>query len=83
MSHIHTESSEVLLSAQGLSVRFGGVLAVNDVSFDVRRGEVFTLIGPNVEGFIKTVTQRGRLRVEKVAVVEGPLPRDVLLLTRI
>lgn len=50
MSHIHTESSEVLLSAQGLSVRFGGVLAVNNVSFDVRRGEVFTLIGPNGAG---------------------------------
>jgi len=39
-----------LLSAQGLSVRFGGVLAVNNVSFDVRRGEVFTLIGPNGAG---------------------------------
>src|SRR4051812_20201980 len=42
--------SEVLLSARNLSVRFGGVLAVNDVSFDVRRGEVFTLIGPNGAG---------------------------------
>jgi branched-chain amino acid transport system ATP-binding protein len=31
-------------------VRFGGVLAVNDVSFDVRAGEVFTLIGPNGAG---------------------------------
>jgi len=40
----------VLLSAQNLSVRFGGVLAVDDVSFDVRRGEVFTLIGPNGAG---------------------------------
>jgi branched-chain amino acid transport system ATP-binding protein len=50
MSHIHTEVSEVLLSARGLSVRFGGVLAVNNVSFDVRRGEVFTLIGPNGAG---------------------------------
>ena len=39
-----------LLSARGLSVRFGGVLAVNNVSFDVRRGEVFTLIGPNGAG---------------------------------
>ncbi|SFN28923.1 ABC transporter ATP-binding protein [Variovorax sp. OV329] len=43
-------SDEVLLSAQDLSVRFGGVLAVNKVSFDVRRGEVFTLIGPNGAG---------------------------------
>ena len=39
-----------LLSARDLSVRFGGVLAVNKVSFDVQRGEVFTLIGPNGAG---------------------------------
>ncbi|WP_028604550.1 ABC transporter ATP-binding protein [Ottowia thiooxydans] len=43
-------TGEILLSAKNLSVRFGGVLAVNDVSFDVRRGEVFTLIGPNGAG---------------------------------
>ncbi|WP_313075799.1 ABC transporter ATP-binding protein [Melaminivora sp.] len=43
-------SADALLSARHLSVRFGGLLAVNDVSFDVRRGEVFTLIGPNGAG---------------------------------
>ena len=43
-------SGDILLSAKDLSVRFGGVLAVNKVSFDVRRGEVFTLIGPNGAG---------------------------------
>lgn len=42
--------SDILLSAHELSVRFGGVLAVNKVSFDVRQGEVFTLIGPNGAG---------------------------------
>jgi branched-chain amino acid transport system ATP-binding protein len=42
--------ADILLSARDLSVRFGGVLAVNGVSFDVRRGEVFTLIGPNGAG---------------------------------
>ncbi len=42
--------SDILLSAKNLSVRFGGVLAVNNVSFDVRRGEVCTLIGPNGAG---------------------------------
>jgi branched-chain amino acid transport system ATP-binding protein len=40
----------LLLRARELSVRFGGVLAVNNVSFDVREGEVFTLIGPNGAG---------------------------------
>jgi branched-chain amino acid transport system ATP-binding protein len=43
-------TDDILLSARNLTVRFGGVLAVNDVSFDVRRGEVFTLIGPNGAG---------------------------------
>jgi branched-chain amino acid transport system ATP-binding protein len=39
-----------LLAAKDLSVRFGGVLAVGNVSFEVQRGEVFTLIGPNGAG---------------------------------
>jgi branched-chain amino acid transport system ATP-binding protein len=47
---VEGQRGEVLLSARNLSVRFGGVLAVNNVSFDVRRGEVFTLIGPNGAG---------------------------------
>jgi branched-chain amino acid transport system ATP-binding protein len=50
MSHTQTSAQSILLSAKNISVRFGGVLAVNDVSFDVRRGEVFTLIGPNGAG---------------------------------
>src|SRR5436853_1134597 len=41
---------ETILSVHDASVRFGGVMAVNHVSFDVRRGEVFTLIGPNGAG---------------------------------
>ena len=39
-----------LLSVRDLSVRFGGVLAVDHVSFDVAAGEVLTLIGPNGAG---------------------------------
>jgi branched-chain amino acid transport system ATP-binding protein len=42
--------SDLLLSARDLTVRFGGVLAVNGVSFDVPKGSVFTLIGPNGAG---------------------------------
>jgi branched-chain amino acid transport system ATP-binding protein len=44
------QPDDLLLAARNISVRFGGVLAVNNVSFDVRRGEVFTLIGPNGAG---------------------------------
>ena len=39
-----------MLSVEGLSVAFGGVKAVADVSFEVLPGEVFTLIGPNGAG---------------------------------
>ena len=39
-----------LLSAEGISVAFGGVRAVADASFEVEQGEIFTLIGPNGAG---------------------------------
>ena len=39
-----------LLIAQDLSRRFGGLLAVSDLSFEVRAGEVLGLIGPNGAG---------------------------------
>ena len=42
--------SEPLLQVRDVSVRFGGVLAVNRVGFDVSEGEIFTLIGPNGAG---------------------------------
>ena len=41
---------ETLLAVRGLGVAYGGILAVRDVSFDVRRGEIVTLIGGNGAG---------------------------------
>jgi branched-chain amino acid transport system ATP-binding protein len=41
---------ETILGIQKVTKRFGGLIAVNDVSFDVPKGEVFALIGPNGAG---------------------------------
>jgi ABC-type multidrug transport system ATPase subunit len=45
-----------VVSVTNVTRRFGDRIAVDDVSFDVRRGEVFGLLGPNGAG--KT-TMRG------------------------
>jgi len=39
-----------MLKVEGLCKRFGGFLAVNQVSFEVRAGEILGLIGPNGSG---------------------------------
>jgi branched-chain amino acid transport system ATP-binding protein len=41
---------DVQLVAEGVSKRFGGVRAVEDVSISVRRGEIASIIGPNGAG---------------------------------
>jgi branched-chain amino acid transport system ATP-binding protein len=42
--------AEALLSVRDVVVRFGGVLALNGISFDMRQGEILGLIGPNGAG---------------------------------
>jgi branched-chain amino acid transport system ATP-binding protein len=42
--------SEVMLKVEGLTKRFGGFTALNEVSFEVREGEILGLIGPNGSG---------------------------------
>ena len=40
----------MLLEIEKLAVQFGGIRAVDDVSFNIEQGEVFTIIGPNGAG---------------------------------
>jgi len=42
--------TDTLLSAEGITKRFGGVQALSDVAFTIRRGEIYGLIGPNGAG---------------------------------
>ncbi len=42
--------SESLLSLENATIKFGGLTAVNNVSFDLKQGELFGLIGPNGAG---------------------------------
>jgi branched-chain amino acid transport system ATP-binding protein len=43
-------AGDILLSVANVSLSFGGVKAVNDVSFDIRKGEIRAIIGPNGAG---------------------------------
>lgn len=42
--------AEVLLEVKDLTLKFGGLQALDGVSFDIRRGEILGLVGPNGAG---------------------------------
>ncbi len=46
---------ETVVSVRELRKSYGGVTAVQDVSFDIRRGETFALLGPNGAGKSTTI----------------------------
>jgi branched-chain amino acid transport system ATP-binding protein len=66
-----TAAPEAILDVTHLSMRFGGIVAVSDLSFSTRRGDITALIGPNgagkttlfncITGFYKPTTGMMRL----------------------
>jgi ABC-2 type transport system ATP-binding protein len=50
-----TKEAEYAIKVEKLTKRYGDLLAVNDISFNVRKGEVFALLGPNGAGKTTTV----------------------------
>lgn len=46
----HTKQIDKILTAQGMTKRFGGLVAVNDLDFFIPRGSITSIIGPNGAG---------------------------------
>jgi branched-chain amino acid transport system ATP-binding protein len=68
---ITVDVGDKLVEVKNLTVKFGGLLALDDVSFDIKRGEILGLIGPNGAG--KTTCFNAMTGVYK------PTSGDVLL----
>ncbi|MBV9090816.1 MAG: ABC transporter ATP-binding protein [Mycobacteriaceae bacterium] len=47
---VHAAEGEMLLQTEDVTVRFGGLVALDSVTFGIRRGEILGLIGPNGAG---------------------------------
>ena len=68
--------TEALLEVDDITLRFGGVTAIDSVSFDVQPGELFAIIGPNGAGKTSIFNaisqvyepQRGDIRFERTSV---------------
>jgi len=77
------QSNDSTIAARGLTKRFGDFTAVDQINFDVYRGEIFGFLGPNGSG--KTTTIRMMLgllhptegTVEVLGVTVKDLPEDI------
>ncbi|MET7769449.1 branched-chain amino acid ABC transporter permease/ATP-binding protein [Nocardia sp. NPDC005366] len=71
-------SEEILLSVEGIGVRYGGVVALDEVGFEVRSGEIIGLIGPNGAGKTTCIDALSGFAPASGTVTLGGLPVDKL-----
>jgi branched-chain amino acid transport system ATP-binding protein len=75
-----------LLTVEHLSMRFGGLTAVDDVSFEARRGEITAIIGPNGAGkttLFNCITGFYKPAIGRIVLSKGATgPADIEKLTR-
>ncbi len=79
--------AEPLLQVEGLSKRFGGIVASNNISLEIDRGELHAIIGPNGAGKTTLIAQltgeltpnAGRVRFDGVDITRTPPFRRSLL----
>ena len=78
-TEIHASRASARVTIEGVSASFGDIAALDDVSLDVRAGEILCLLGPSGSGkstllrIVAGITRpvRGRITIEGVE-VEGP-----------
>jgi len=76
---------DIIIKAEGVSLSFGGVKALQSVSFDVRQSEVVTIVGPSGAGkstFLRclnllTKPDRGRIEIDG-----KPIFNDAIVVTK-
>ena len=70
-----------MIKASGLTMHYGPVVALDDVSFEVQRGEIVALLGPNGAGKSTTMKilttylypTKGKAEIDGIDVLENPL----------
>jgi ABC-2 type transport system ATP-binding protein len=69
---------EISISAENLKKKYGETRAVDDVSFEVKKGEIFVMVGPNGAGKTTTIEMLEGLRAmdSGKASIAGMNPKD-------
>lgn len=81
MSNLPTGHREPLLVVEHLTMRFGGLTAINDVSFTAGAGEITALIGPNGAGkttVFNCITGFYKPTVGRIALLKGAQRQDIM-----